>query len=52
MSLKEHVVLHHEDLKAVNTAGQENVAPCNVDISREKIVLKKQSWNMLRYCCR
>jgi alpha-N-arabinofuranosidase len=52
VSLKEHIVLHHENLKAVNTAGQENVAPCNVDISREKVVLKKQSWNMLRYCCR
>lgn len=50
----EHIVLEHEDLKAVNGLGMERVAPVNAD-DRSKLdggmitsVLKKASWNVIR----
>ena len=49
-SLKEHIVLHHENLKAVNTAQVQAVAPRGVEVQQGKVRLQKQSWNMLRYC--
>ena len=47
-SLAEHVELYAEDLKAVNDQNTERVAPRQVAIG-DKIVLKKHSWNMLRF---
>lgn len=46
--LKEHLELYCEDLKAVNTKDVQNVVPKAVPVG-EKIVLKKHSWNMLRF---
>lgn len=46
--LVEHTELYCDDLKAVNDRDCERVAPANVPI-QDKIVLKKHSWNMLRY---
>jgi alpha-N-arabinofuranosidase len=46
--LIEHVELYNDDLKAINDKDTERVAPANVEIG-EKVVIKKQSWNMLRY---
>ena len=46
--LVEHVELYNDDLKAVNDKDTERVAPANVPIG-DKVVLKKHSWNMLRY---
>ncbi len=44
----EHVQLYHEDLKAVNRKDSEDVVPEFVQIRRE-IILKKHSWNMIRF---
>ena len=46
--LIEHVELYADDLKAINDKDTERVAPTNVEIG-DKVVLKKHSWNMLRY---
>ncbi len=49
--LTEHVELYHDDLKAVNTETDAAVVPKKREFpenSRE-ILLKKHSWNMLRY---
>lgn len=48
--LVEHIELYHDDLKAINEKDTERVAPVNVPVSDNgKIVLKKHSWNMLRF---
>lgn len=49
--LTEHVELYHDDLKAVNTENAEAVAPKNrvLPENDREILLKKHSWNMLRY---
>jgi len=49
--LTEHVELYHDDLKAVNTENAETVAPKNRALPENdrEILLKKHSWNMLRY---
>lgn len=44
----EHVELYNDDLKVENSSEKQNVEPKNVKIS-DKIVLKKHSWNMLRF---
>ncbi len=43
-----HTELYSDDLKAVNTETDEAVAPANVPVG-ENIVLKKHSFNMLKY---
>jgi len=48
--LTEHIELYSDDLKAVNDKNTERISPESVPIDRNgKIVLKKHSWNMLRY---
>ena len=52
--VKEHIVLHHEDLKAVNTQSEpDNVIPetgagAGVDAGVLTAVLKHKSWNVIR----
>jgi len=48
LQLKEHVELYCDDLKAVNDKDHQRVVPRNVPLG-EKILLKKHSWNMLRF---
>ena len=48
LRLQEHVQLYCEDLKAVNDRDNQRVAPEKVQPG-EKILLKKHSWNMLRF---
>jgi len=43
----EHVELYNDDLKAVNLAGAEAVAPGNVPVG-DAVMLRKHSWNMIR----
>ncbi len=55
MKLEEHVVLHHDDVKAVNTESDpDNVHPVNaagdtLEGGRAEIKLPALSWNMLRF---
>ncbi len=44
----EHVQLYHDNVMATNTKEATEVLPENVEL-RDKIVLKKHSWNMLRF---
>ena len=47
-----HSVLHHDDMKAVNTEENPNeVAPVDVPVSRpgEPVILPAASWNVLRF---
>ena len=51
--LLEHIVLEHDDLKAVNGAGKENVKPqvtsqSVLDNGRLESLLHKASWNVIR----
>ena len=46
-TLKEHIQLYSDDILSVNTGDKETVTPENV--TGAKPVLKKHSWNMLRY---
>ncbi len=54
LKVKEHIVLHHDDVKAVNTeADPDNVKPCRgdcgrMDQGRLEIVLPTLSWNVIR----
>jgi len=47
-NLTEHVELYNNDLKAENSKENYKVLPNNVKISN-KIILKKHSWNMLKF---
>lgn len=52
-TLAEHIVLEHDDLKAENRFGQENVAPKSTDRSvldngTLTSALRKASWNVIR----
>ena len=53
----EHIVLHHDDVKAVNTeANPDNVkpapgAPAAVDGGRASVILPALSWNVLKFDC-
>lgn len=48
--LIEHVELYHDDLNAVNDKDTERVFPVNIPVAENgEIVLKKHSWNMLRF---
>lgn len=46
--LTEHIELYHDDLEAANSIDETKVSPKNVDIG-EKTILKKHSWNMLKF---
>ena len=54
LKVAEHIVLHHDDVKAINTeANPENVAPCagekgRMDQGRLEISLPALSWNVIR----
>lgn len=53
-SLQEHIVLHHDNLKAENTAEQEQVYPVKTETAKTEhgkleVHLKKASWNVLRF---
>ena len=49
--LTEHIELYHDDLKAVNTETDEKVSPKRRALPENdrEVLLKKHSWNMLRY---
>ena len=47
--LAEHMQLYSDDLKAVNTADSTSVAPRQVNVKDGRILLKKHSFNMLRF---
>jgi alpha-N-arabinofuranosidase len=55
LNLKEHILLHHEDVKAVNTeVDPGNVVPKKgpggtVDKGRAQILVPALSWNVLRF---
>ena len=55
MRLNEHILLHHDDVKAVNTEDNPmNVAPTSgpggtVDGGRAQVKLPALSWNVLRF---
>ncbi len=48
--LIEHVELYSDDLKAINDKNTTRLLPRQVESAMHKIVLKKHSWNMLRFC--
>ena len=48
--LVEHIKLYSDDLKSINDKEIERVSPNRVKIRYDgRIILKKHSWNMLRY---
>ena len=55
MEMEEHIVLHHDDVKAVNTEDcPDRVAPVTVqpavaDNGRVQVRLPALSWNVLRF---
>ena len=55
LRVKEHIVLHHDDVKAVNTEQDpDNVAPTagpggTVDGGRAQVRLPALSWNVIRF---
>lgn len=49
----EHIELYNDDLKSINSYGDEKVSPVNVLVNEVKseihnVTLKKHSWNMLK----
>ena len=49
LKLKEHQMLYHEDLKAENRKDSQPVQPQQMPLEESTILLKKHSWNMLRF---
>ena len=55
MKMSEHLLLHHDDVKAVNTEElPDNVVPVSIPVTptegeRAQIVLPPLSWNVLRF---
>ena len=46
----EHIELYHGDLKATNSADNQNIVPVRREIPKGNTVkVKKHSWNMIRY---
>ena len=46
----EHTELYSDDLKAINDKNTERVQPNTIEIKDDElIILKKHSWNMIRY---
>ena len=56
LKMQEHIVLHHDDVQAVNTEENPNeVVPADLPVNRvdggkADIVLPPLSWNVLRFC--
>lgn len=53
-TLEEHIQLYSDDIKSVNSAECEKVAPSKVNINKKtdamhNVTLKKHSWNMLTF---
>jgi alpha-N-arabinofuranosidase len=49
MQVKSHSVLHHDDVKAINTEENPNeVTPVEVGANKEGILLPAASWNVIR----
>ena len=54
LKIKEHIVLHHDDVKAINTEeNPDNVAPVQgkggvIDGGKLSVVLPSLSWNVIR----
>ena len=55
LKAQEHIVLHHDDVKAVNTeANPDNVVPAHgtpvrIDGGKASVVLPALSWNVMRF---
>ena len=55
LKAQEHIVLHHDDVKAVNTeANPDNVVPApgtpvRIDGGKASVVLPALSWNVMRF---
>ncbi|MBQ3150275.1 MAG: alpha-N-arabinofuranosidase [Clostridia bacterium] len=49
VKLLEHTELYCDDLKAINEKDAQRVKPVNVPVTDSRIVIKKHSWNMLRF---
>lgn len=49
LHLKEHVVLYNENLKAENRKDNQPVQPQQMPVNGAEILLRKHSWNMLRF---
>ena len=47
-TLIEHTKLYYDDLNATNDKENERIKPVKCDIA-DKVILKKHSWNMLKY---
>ena len=47
--LVEHTELYSDDLKAINDKDTERVSPMLREVSGSTAILKKHSWNMLRF---
>lgn len=50
----EHIQLYSDDLKLTNSAEKENISPENAEVdnikgNKHRVILKKHSWNMIRY---
>ena len=56
LSIKEHIVLHHDDVKAINTEEHpDNVSPVagpggTMENGRASIHIPALSWNVIRFC--
>ena len=56
LSIKEHIVLHHDDVKAINTEEHpDNVSPVagpggTMENGRASIRIPALSWNVIRFC--
>ena len=55
LRLEEHIMLHHDDVKAVNTEeNPNNVAPCagpggKIDAGKAQVKVPALSWNVIRF---
>ena len=50
LRLVEHILMHHDDVKAANTAAEPyKVAPALAPVEEGRIVLPALSWNVLRF---
>ena len=56
LRMSEHLVLHHDDVHAVNTEDRpDEVVPVQIPVTqvdggRAEIRLSPLSWNVLRFC--
>ena len=53
--MKEHIVMHHDDVRAVNTEeNPDNVVPAEIPVSKvsdgkAEIRIQPLSWNVIRF---